>query len=48
MKPLVPEICAETYAESSPKAAEGRLLAWAAEWTDQSSLTEGGKLEQRR
>jgi hypothetical protein len=39
MKPLVPEICAETYAESSPKAAEGRLLAWAAEWHASSVIS---------
>jgi hypothetical protein len=25
MKPLVPETCAETYAESSPKAAEDQV-----------------------
>jgi hypothetical protein len=39
MKPLVPEICAETYAESSPKAAEGRLLAWAGGWRASSVIS---------
>jgi len=27
------------YAESSPKAAEGRLLAWAAEWHASSVIS---------